>query len=88
MNNICFNFLQAIDAYKINKLIFFHLTRKESKVRLHQSSILFERSSFGDDAGGGNGQRSASNQASLKKLPTDWLIFDEMTRYLLQVRLG
>ncbi len=65
----------------------FHPTRKESKVRLHQSSILFERSSFGDDAGGGNGQRSASNQASLKKLPTDWLIFDEMTRYLI-VRLG
>ena len=84
---VALTFYKQTNAYKINKLIFFHLTRKESKVRLHQSSILFERSSFGDDAGGGNGQRSASNQASLKKLPTDWLIFDEMTRYLLQVGL-
>ena len=64
------SYIYYLICCQFQSLIF---TRKESKVRFHPSSILFNRSGPGSD--------NKSHQTSLQQLPTDWLIFDEMTRF-------
>ena len=48
--------------------------RKESKVRIHPSSVLL------DSAPGDDSSRNSEAKSKIGKLPTDWFIFDEMTR--------
>ena len=43
---------------------------RESKVRFHPSSVLLDK----EDGGGGGGRRAPIH------VPTDWFLFDEMTR--------
>ncbi len=50
---------------------------KESKVRLHPSSVLLETGAGGNESGHGGAQRFRS---SVGRVPTEWFVFDEMTR--------
>ena len=49
---------------------------KESKVRLHPSSVLLE-SQQSEGVGTVSAER---NRSSVGRIPTEWFIFDEMTR--------
>jgi hypothetical protein len=60
------------------KHVLFHpiIFRKESKVRLHPSSVLLENDT--DSAPGR--VSSGRNRDSVGSIPTDWFVYDEMTR--------
>lgn len=60
--------------------MYLNYLRKESKVRLHSSSVLLE---FEDGDGTKIDKYKNLNQAHrilVSSLPTDWLLFDEMIR--------
>ena len=49
--------------------------RKESKARFHNSSILYQPPAHGDTV-------STAQAKAIAKLPSDWLIYEEMSRYV------
>ena len=53
--------------------------RKEAKVRLHPRSVVLDG---GGQAGGGDirPSRDGNNSSALKDLPSEWVVFDEMTK--------
>ena len=51
-------------------------SQKESKVRLHPSCCILESVASKD----GGQMSSQANKLSVSKIPTDWFIFDEMSR--------
>lgn len=53
--------------------IFYSFYRKETKVRFHNSSILYQSPTQGDSMTGALAK-------AISKLPSDWLIYEEMAR--------
>ena len=53
--------------------IFYSFYRKETKVRFHNSSILYQSPTQGDSMTGALAK-------AIAKLPSDWLIYEEMAR--------
>jgi len=59
----------------------FLFCRKEKKVRFHNSSILYQPPAHGETV-------SNAQAKAITKLPSDWLIYEEMTRFASPVTVG
>ena len=54
-----------------------HNCRKEAKVRLHPRSVALDGGQAGGDS---RPSRDGNNSSALKDLPSEWVVFDEMTK--------